>query len=95
MIKNFSNKDLEKAYKHGDYSSFPTSQQKAIQLVLQALDTARVFQDCDLPGKRLHSHKSTKKQKHKVWSLDVGKKDRIFFKFKDGEVFDVNYGDPH
>jgi len=52
----------------------------------------RIIPDMDLPGFRLHPLKGKMKG---LWAIDVSKNWRITFKFKDGDVYIVNYEDYH
>jgi plasmid maintenance system killer protein len=95
MIKSITDKKIQNALKNNDYSAFNVKNQKKLELVMNILDSATTLKDCDFHGGRLHPHLSSKNKKHKVYSLDVGGKDRILFKFIDGHVYDVTFADPH
>lgn len=57
---------------------------------LQALHTATVIDDMDLPGWRLHSFKG---KMSGLWAVNVSGNWRIVFEFKDGHAYVVNYED--
>jgi proteic killer suppression protein len=59
---------------------------------LIALDTARVIDDMDIPGYKLHSLKGNR---NGLWSITVNGNWRITFEFVDGNVYIVNYEDYH
>ena len=59
---------------------------------LIALDTARVIDDMDIPGYKLHSLKGNRQG---LWSNTVNGNWRITFEFIDGNVYIVNYEDYH
>lgn len=94
MIKNYSgpNKKKLKLFSQGDYSKIPCEQVDAIEIILNALDTATCVDDFDLPGKRLHSYSN---KDPKIWSLDVSGNYRILFEFNGTDVVNVSYEDPH
>lgn len=59
---------------------------------LAALDTARVVDDMDVPGFRLHRLKGTPQG---CWSIWVNGNWCITFEFKDGDAFVLDYEDHH
>jgi len=59
---------------------------------LTALDTAKILNDIDLPGFRLHPLKGDMQD---LWAIDVSKNWRLTFKFVDVDVYIVNYEDYH
>ena len=94
MIINYSgpNKKKLKLFNQGDTSKVPNDQVESINIILTALDSATCIDDCDLPGKRLHSHSNTDP---KTWSLDVSGNYRILFEFNGRDIENVSYEDPH
>jgi len=63
-----------------------------LELRLQALHTATVIEDMDLPGWKLHSLKGDRAG---LWAVSVSENWRIVFEFKDGHAYVVNYEDYH
>ena len=63
-----------------------------LRLQLAALDTAKVIDDMDIPGYRLHQLKGSRKG---IWSITVNGNWRITFEFTDGNAYIVNYEDYH
>jgi len=92
MIKTFKHKGLETYFKKGDCSGIQHKHEKKLRMQLAALDTAKVIEDLNLPGYRLHPLKG---QRTKCWSITVNGNWRITFEFEDGDVYVVNYEDYH
>ena len=63
-----------------------------IRLQLAALDTARVIDDMDVPGYRLHPLKGRAKNR---WSIWVSGNWRLTFEFRDGNAYVLDYEDYH
>ena len=59
---------------------------------LAALDTARVIEDMDIPGFRLHPLKGKLAGR---WAISVSGNWRVTFEFRDGNAFVLNYEDYH
>jgi proteic killer suppression protein len=59
---------------------------------LQALHTATVIDDMDLPGWRLHPLKGNLAG---LWAVNVSGNWRVVFQFKDGHAYAVDYEDYH
>lgn len=59
---------------------------------LTALDTAKVLDDMDIPGFRLHPLKGGERGR---WSIWVNGNWRLTFEFIDGDVHIVDYEDYH
>ena len=95
MIKSISTKKLKHAVESNDYSAFPVKNQKKIELVINTLESAVHLNDCKLYGARFHVHKSSKDKNEKLYSLDVGAKERILFNFISGHAENLTYTDPH
>ena len=91
MIKSFKHKGLRKLWETSSAAKVQTSHAKKLKRILNALDTAEVPDDMDLPGYRLHPYKGGKK----TWSIDVSGNWRILFRFEGTNVVDIDYCDPH
>jgi len=63
-----------------------------LRRILARLDIARVPQDLDLPGYRLHPLKGDLKG---FWAVTVQANWRVVFRLEEGQVFDVDYTDYH
>ena len=92
MIKSFEHKGLRKFFETGSIAGIQPAHKQKLRMRLVALDTATVITDIDLPGFRLHSLKGDMQG---FYAIDVNKNWRLTFKFKDGDVYIVNYKDYH
>ena len=63
-----------------------------IQVLLAALDAAKVIEDLQRPSFRLHPLKGDLKG---YWAVTVRSNWRIIFRFEDGNVFDIDFVDYH
>lgn len=91
MIKTYKSKKL-KLFSKGDARKVDSRHQKAIRVILTALDSAVTTDDFDLPGKNLHSFNE---RDPIVWSLDVSANWRITFEFDGTNINNVDYMDTH
>lgn len=92
MIQTIRHKGLKRAYERGDFSKLDPNQAKRIALALADLDAAGNTSELNLPGYRLHRLRGAMKGR---WSISVSGNWRIVFRFKDGEVYDVDLIDYH
>lgn len=92
MIKSYKSKKLLRYAEKGKVQGVDQRHVKAINIILNALDTATCEDDFDLPGKNLHSFKE---KKPLVWSLNVSANWRITFEFDGNDVHNVDYLDTH
>ncbi len=92
MIKSFNHKDLEKFFINCTTSGIQPEHATKIRDQLAFLHAAKVIDDIDKPGYRLHPLRGTLKGK---WSIAVSANWRIVFKFEDGNAYIVNYEDYH
>jgi len=92
MIKSFKHKGLQKFFETGSTAGIQAAHKKKLKMRLIALDTATEIRDMDLPGFRLHPLKG---KMEGLWAIHVSGNWRITFKFKDDNVFIVNYKDYH
>ena len=63
-----------------------------IQVLLAALEAAKMIEDMQRPSFRLHPLKGELKG---YWAITVRANWRIIFRFEDGNVFDVDFVDYH
>ncbi len=68
MIKSFKHKGLKRFYETGSIGGIQSKHNKKLRLQLVALDTAKIIEDMDLPGFRLHPLKGDRKG---LWAIDV------------------------
>ncbi len=92
MIKSIKHKGLEKFFTTGNSSGIQQAHKKKVRMCLAALHTATVIKDIDLPGFRLHQLKG---KMENLWSIDINGNWRLTFKFKNGDVFLLDYKDYH
>ncbi len=92
VIKSFKHKGLRKYYETGIKAGIQTKHAGRLRLQLAALDTARVVEDMNVPGYRLHRLKGRAKNR---WSIWVSENWRLIFEFKDGNAYILDYEDSH
>ena len=88
MIKSFKHKGLKKFFEKGDISGINPKHAIKIRRVLLQLNRAKVIQDMDAPGYRLHSLKGNLKD---IWAVDVSGNYRITFRFENSNVYVIDY----
>ena len=92
MIKSFKHKGLKRYFETGSKSGIQAKNAGRLRLQLAALDTARVIDDMDVPGYRLHPLKGRAKNR---WSMSVSGNWRLSFEFVDGNAYVLIYEDYH
>lgn len=92
MIKSFRHKGLRRFYETGKTSGIRTDHVRKLRMQMAALDTARVIEDMDIPGFRLHPLKGRDKDR---WSIRVSGNWRLTFEFRDGNAYILDYEDYH
>lgn len=92
MIKSFKHKGLEKFFTTGSTAGIQANHERRLEERLQALHTATMIDDMDLPGWRLHELKGNRARE---WSITVSGNWRVVFEFIDGHAYVVNYEDYH
>ena len=92
MIKSFKHKGLQKFFTTGNTAGIDAQHVPRLELRLQALHTATVIDDMDIPGWRPHSLKADREG---LWAVNVSGDWRVVFEFKDGHAYVVNYEDYH
>jgi proteic killer suppression protein len=92
MIKSFRHKGLRRFFESGNTSGVQAVHAKRLRLQMAALDTARVIEDMDIPGFRLHPLKGEMKGR---WSITVNDNWRVTFEFQDGNAYVLDYEDYH
>ncbi len=90
MIKSIKHKGLKRYYETGSKSGIQAKDAARLRLQLAALDTARVIDDMDVPGYRLHPPKGRAKSR---WSIWVSGNWRLIFELRDGNVYVLDYED--
>lgn len=92
MIKSIRHKGLRRLFETGNTSGVQASHAKRLRMQLAALDTAKVIDDMDVPGFRLHRLKGAMQAR---WSVSVNGNWRITFEFKDSNAYVLDYEDYH
>ncbi len=92
MIQSFKHKGLRQLFEKGTAKGVRADHIAKIENILAVLNRARRPTDMDLPGFGLHPLKGDLKD---FWSVTVRANWRIIFRFKDGDVYDVDLLDYH
>ena len=92
MIRSIRHRGLKRFFERGDPSRLPADRLERIENILFTLHMATALKDIDLPGFRLHPLRGDRKG---FWAVNVSANWRIVFRFKDGDVFDVDFEDYH
>ena len=93
MIRTWANRASERFYTEGKSSLFRGLDVEAAQDLLAALRAARSLRDLS-PLKSVGLHK-LKGDRAGQWAMTVNDRWRICFRFKDGDVYDVEIVDYH
>ena len=92
MIQSFRHRGLRRVFETGSTAGIPPQFAKRLGVILAVLNRAHEIRDADLPGFRLHPLKGLRKG---TWSVWVSGNWRVTFRFKNGDVSDVNLEDYH
>jgi proteic killer suppression protein len=92
MIRTFKSRALKRLYDRGAANLIRKEYLSRIEDILARLDIAETPQAMAMPGYNLHPLKGKLKG---FWSVKVSGNWRIIFRFKSGDVFDVNLIDYH
>ena len=92
MIQSFRHKGLRRFYESGSLVGIQPEHAKRLRMQLAALDSAKVIEDMDIAGFRLHPLKGADRGR---WSIWVNGNWRLTFVFRDGHVFDLDFEDYH
>lgn len=92
MIQSFRHKGLQRLFVDGERRGVRPDLIGKVENILAVLNRARVPEDTNLPGFRLHPLKGDLKG---FWSVTVRANWRIIFRFEDGHVWDVDLIDDH
>ena len=92
MIRSFRHKGLKRLHEDDDARGLNAGHVEKLRRILGRLDIARVPQDLDLPGYRLHPLKGDLKG---FWAVTVQANWRVVFRLEEEQVFDVDYTDYH
>ena len=92
MIKSFRHKGLERFFCVGSKAGIQPRHQNRIRLQLGRLDAAKIADDMNLPGWRLHALTGDLKGHWSVW---VNGNWRLMFTFEGSDAVLVDYQDYH
>ena len=92
MIKSFAHKGLERFFLKGSKAGIKAVHADRLRLMLALLDQARVVEDMDAPGLRLHALKGDLSG---YWSVTVQANWRLIFQFDGADAHLVDYLDYH
>ena len=92
MIQSFRHKGLQRLFVDGEPRGIRPDWIEKIENILAVLNRARVPEDMNLPGFRLHPLRGNLKG---FLSATVRANWRIIFLFQDGHVWDVDLIDYH
>jgi proteic killer suppression protein len=92
MIKSFKHKGLEDLFYNGTKKGIRPEHADKIARILDRLNSASDIIDMNYPGSHLHKLTGNLKDQY---SVRVSGNWRIFFEFKDGDAYIVNYSDYH
>lgn len=92
MIKSFKHKGLEKFFLTENEAGIQPKHARKLNLLLDALNTARTVEALNVPGWNLYALKGDLEN---LWSLKVNANWRLTFMFEDGDVFILDYRDYH
>ncbi len=92
MIKSFRHKGLEDFFYDGSKKGIGPEHAKKLGRILDRLHSAKDVKDMNYPGSYLHQLSGDKKGQY---SVRVSGNWRVFFEFKKGDTYIVDYGDYH
>jgi proteic killer suppression protein len=92
VIESFKHKGLRSLFEEDDRRKIKAAHVDRLRLILSALDQATDVQDMNQPAFHLHPLKGNREG---VWAVTVRANWRVTFRFKDGDVYDVDLEDLH
>lgn len=91
MIESIAHKGLKRLWEKNDPSKLPPEQIEKIKRILSVLNSAKTLEPLKMvPGYKLHPLSGELKG---FWSVWVTGNYRIYFRFDDGNAYDVDYSD--
>lgn len=92
MIRSFRHRGLKRLYERGDRSGIHPNWIPRVRSILALLESATAPETMNAPGLDLHPLRGDRTGH---WSVKVSRNWRITFRFRDGDVYDVNLIDYH
>lgn len=92
MIRSFRHKGLEAFFYSGTKKGIRPEHVTKLERILDRLNAAVDVRDMKYPGSFLHKLSGKLKDQY---SVRVSGNWRVFFEFKDGDAYIVDYGDYH
>jgi proteic killer suppression protein len=92
MIRSFKHKGLRMLFETGSRRGIPTDMARRLSLQLDALNSAGMVSDMNLPGYHLHELQGKRKG---TWAVTVRANWRLTFIFNDCDAADVDFEDYH
>lgn len=92
MIKSFNHKGLEIFFYTGSKKGIKPEHSSRLERLLDRLNASSDIKDMNYPGAHLHQLKGDKEGQY---SVRVSGNWRVFFEFRDGDAYIVDYGDYH
>ena len=89
---NLRAQGLRQLYENDDGRKLPSDMLKRVSLLLHALDQAKVVDELDLPTFKLHALRGDLRG---FWAVTVRANWRLVFRFKEGNVLDLDFIDYH
>ncbi len=92
MIRSFGHKGLKRLFERGDARGIRPDHVEKVENILAVLNRARVPEDMNLPGFRLHRLTGDPKG---YWAVTVRANWRVIFRCREGHAHDVEFADYH
>jgi toxin HigB-1 len=92
VIKSFKHKGLENLFYSGNKKGIRPEHANRLERILDRLNAASDLVDMNYPGSNLHKLTADKKDQYAV---QVSGNWRLFFEFRAGNAFVVDYSDYH
>jgi toxin HigB-1 len=92
MIKSWKHKGLKELFLHGSKKGIRPDIANKLRRRLDVLDSANSVKALGMPGFNFHPLSGERKD---FWSIKVTGNWRLTFRFKDGDVFDLDLEDYH
>lgn len=92
MIRSFRHKGLKRLFERGDVRGIRPDHVEKVENILAVLNRARVPEDMNLPGFRLHRLTGDLKG---YWAVTVRANWRVIFRFREGDAHNVELTDYH